>query len=60
MAANQSVLPVCWICGKALSLEECKVDEHGQAVHEECSVELLSKYTKFADKLRIVKDGQKS
>jgi hypothetical protein len=26
----------CWICGKPVSLENCKVDEHGLAVHEEC------------------------
>jgi hypothetical protein len=28
----------CWICGKAVTLEQCKVDEHGLAVHEECYV----------------------
>jgi hypothetical protein len=26
----------CWICGHDLSLETCKVDEHGSAVHEAC------------------------
>ena len=26
----------CWICGHEVSLETCKVDEHGCAVHEAC------------------------
>ena len=26
---------ICWICGNRASLERCKIDEHGQAVHEE-------------------------
>ena len=28
----------CWICGKVVSLESCKIDEHGSAVHERCYV----------------------
>lgn len=27
---------VCWICGNEVALEECKVDERGHAVHEQC------------------------
>ena len=26
----------CWICGHEVSLEACKIDEHGSAVHEPC------------------------
>ncbi len=26
----------CWVCGREVSLETCKVDEHGSAVHEPC------------------------
>jgi hypothetical protein len=26
----------CWICGQEVSLETCKIDEHGGAVHEAC------------------------
>ena len=26
----------CWICGRAVSLEDGKTDEHGSIVHEEC------------------------
>ena len=26
----------CWFCGQGVSLETCKVDEHGRAVHEAC------------------------
>ena len=28
----------CWICGQLVMLEDCKVDEHGMAVHEKCYV----------------------
>jgi ribosome-binding protein aMBF1 (putative translation factor) len=28
----------CWLCGKAVKLEDCKIDEHGLAVHEDCYV----------------------
>jgi hypothetical protein len=28
----------CWICGKPVTLENCKVDEHGFPVHGDCYV----------------------
>ena len=28
----------CWICGRAVSLEACKIDEQGNPVHEQCYV----------------------
>jgi hypothetical protein len=28
----------CWICGRDVSLGDCKIDECGRAVHEECYV----------------------
>jgi hypothetical protein len=34
-------LCICWICGKTMPLEACKIDEHGRAVHEECCVSRL-------------------
>jgi hypothetical protein len=41
--ASASKLPLtCWICGMVVSLEACMVDEHGMAVHEECSVGRIS------------------
>jgi hypothetical protein len=33
---------ICWICGKAVTLEDCKVDEYGMAVHEDCYVAKLA------------------
>ena len=40
---DQKPLPKsCWICGKAVALETCTVDEHGMAVHESCYVTKLS------------------
>ncbi len=33
---------ICWICGRPVQLEECKVDEHGLAVHEGCQALKLS------------------
>jgi hypothetical protein len=29
---------LCWICGKLVSLENCKADEQGNTVHEMCYV----------------------
>lgn len=26
----------CWICNHEVSLETCKIDEHGSAIHEAC------------------------
>ena len=31
-------LRICWICGKTISLEQCKIDESGLPVHGECYV----------------------
>jgi hypothetical protein len=42
MAFSQKLIQECWICGYEVSLEECKIDEHGQAVHEECYVVALA------------------
>ena len=36
--SNSKVPLTCWICGRTVSLETCVIDEHGIAVHEECSV----------------------
>ena len=30
--------PECVICKSSVNLEECKADEKGQAIHEECYV----------------------
>jgi hypothetical protein len=35
------LLPMCDVCGRAVSLEYCKTDERGHAVHEECYVRKL-------------------
>jgi hypothetical protein len=29
---------VCAICNRLVSLESCKIDENGQAVHESCYI----------------------
>jgi hypothetical protein len=36
MASTQERVQSCWICGNQVSLEKCKIDEYGQAVHEDC------------------------
>ena len=28
--------PQCWICSQPCHLEDCKIDEEGHAVHDEC------------------------
>jgi hypothetical protein len=33
---------VCWICGRAVALENCKTDEQGFAVHEPCYLARLA------------------
>ena len=35
---EKSYRPPCVVCKESVKLEECKADEHGQAVHEECYV----------------------
>jgi len=42
MAFLQKLVHECWICGYEVSLEECKIDEHGQAVHQECYLVALA------------------
>lgn len=36
VAATATYIGVCWICDRTVSLETCKIDEHGNAMHEEC------------------------
>ena len=31
----------CWICGRLMILEDCKSDDRGKPVHEDCYVLLL-------------------
>jgi hypothetical protein len=40
-----SLAPVCSICGKPVSLQDCKVDEHGNAVHGTCYAAKLTSAT---------------
>jgi hypothetical protein len=42
MPSNSTIPLTCWICGRPVSLEACVIDEHGMAVHEECSVEKIA------------------
>jgi hypothetical protein len=32
---------ICGRCGKRVHAETCKIDDHGEAVHEECAVSRL-------------------
>ncbi len=27
---------LCWLCGEAVDLRTCKIDEYGEPVHEAC------------------------
>ena len=31
-----SSIHLCWLCGKNVDLNSCKIDEYGKAVHEAC------------------------
>jgi hypothetical protein len=45
----------CWMCGRSIRLEECKIDEHGFSVHEDCyAATVCSAQQVLSD--RIVKD----
>lgn len=33
---HNSPTHMCWVCGKAVDLKNCKTDEHGTIVHEPC------------------------
>jgi hypothetical protein len=36
MATSKNSARTRWICSKAVTLERCKIDEQGKAVHEGC------------------------
>ena len=38
MSPTLTTFHSCWICGKELSLLDCKTDEQGRAVHERCYI----------------------
>jgi hypothetical protein len=37
---NETTTVSCWICGKPIPLEDCKTDDHGHVVHENCYAEV--------------------
>jgi hypothetical protein len=37
MYPPENRIKCCWICGKNISLEHSKTDEHGISVHESCN-----------------------
>ena len=39
---NKVGRPSCPICNEPVSLETCKINEDGQAIHEDCYVEKVS------------------
>ena len=43
-----SAAPVCSICSKPVSLEDCKVDERGNAVHGTCYAAKLNSASEAA------------
>jgi hypothetical protein len=45
-----STVYVCSICGKPVSLEDCNVDEHGNAVHGTCYAAKLGSGTDGASR----------
>jgi len=46
MASVSRVSITCWICERSVLLESCVVDEHGMAVHEDCSVAKIESHAK--------------
>jgi len=46
MEYSPSIL--CWICRTAVALEDCKVDEHGHPLHEDCYVAKVARWKNTA------------
>lgn len=38
--------PICPLCNQPVSLENCKTDEDGQAIHETCYVDNVCTHSK--------------
>jgi len=38
MTSCNDITKTCWICQKAIALEECIIDENGRPVHEDCYI----------------------
>jgi len=36
------LVQLCWLCGTRVSLDDCKIDEHGEAAQEKCYVSKLA------------------
>ena len=36
------IFHLCWLCGEAVDLSTCKIDEYGETVHEACYVARLA------------------
>jgi hypothetical protein len=41
VTSGREAVYICWICGNRVSLEGCKIDELGRAVHDDCYVAKL-------------------
>ena len=41
-AMATDLTPHCWICHQPVGLEDCKIDEHGRAMHEKCYIAKLA------------------
>jgi hypothetical protein len=52
--SNGGWLPRCILCKQSISLEQCKTDEYGRAVHEECYVSLLLVQKKLPTTVKLV------
>jgi hypothetical protein len=38
MTYEPAFVPMCSLCGEPVSLEDCKTDDGGRAVHERCYI----------------------
>lgn len=46
--ARLRLSPTCWICGRGVDLETCKIDWHGRAVHKQCEANRMSYHNRDA------------
>lgn len=46
LSASKAALVLCAVCDDPVQLENCKIDENGKAVHEDCYVTAMTRTTR--------------
>jgi hypothetical protein len=49
----------CWICGRRVALEDCKIDEHGYAVHENCYIGMALRHSRRKESIHVLVEQER-